>query len=535
MKQTYSRVLVSLALCVMIASVARAQPLATVQETASGVQWLSAVSDIGLVLTVSGPDGSSWRQEIAPGERPVFSIFDEGGALRPEGVYVWELRSVARLDAKTLAKLSAARESGDEDVLRKVALQAPAPRYASGSFSILDGQVFAGSLREAEATSSEGGGSHLSPKGVLSNSNGVIRNALCVGFDCPDSPAFGDSSVLMMENNNRIKFGDTSVSPFPNNDWEIEANSSSSGGQSYLGFNDCGTNDNDGSCTTDLVFAVEAGARQNALYVESDGDVGIGTSNPVLDLHIVTGDSPGLRLDQASSSGFAPQTWDVAGNETSFFVRDVTNGSTLPFRIRPGAASNRLVIDADGDVGIGVLSPERPLDVVATNAPDNTVLEVENNGAARIRIRNGASGETWNIGHQIPSNTGLTFSDVGDAVGELLLDVDGNLTIAGQIFTSGSCSGGCDVVFDPGYELESIEEHTAAMLASRHLPAVGPTSEDGPFNLSQMTGGMLNELEKAHLYIAQLNGEKIRLEKELRAQIAALEEAVRTLQEDRDR
>ncbi len=154
---------------------------------------------------------------------------------------------------------------------------------------------------KTEPPAAGGGGNRLATKGtILTGSDGIIYNSLCVGFDCPTSPTFSDSTILMMENNTRIKFGDTSNSPFPNEDWEIEANSASSGGQSYLGFNDCGSSDNDGGCATDLVFAVEAGARQNALYVESDGDVGIGTSNPVLELHIVRGDSPGVRLEQDS-------------------------------------------------------------------------------------------------------------------------------------------------------------------------------------------------------------------------------------------
>ncbi len=91
-------------------------------------------------------------------------------------------------------------------------------------------------------------------------------------------------------------------------------------------------------------------------------DVGFGTSNPVVDLHSVTGDTPPtLRLEQDGSSGFTAQTWDVAGNEAGFFIRDATNGSTLPFRILPGASSQSLVIDGDNNVGIGAgTSPPKP-------------------------------------------------------------------------------------------------------------------------------------------------------------------------------
>jgi hypothetical protein len=61
-------------------------------------------------------------------------------------------------------------------------------------------------------------------------------------------------------------------------------------------------------------------------------------------------DTPGLRLLQTGSGGFTPQTWDVAGNEANFFIRDLTGGSRLPFRIRPGAPTSSIDIGATGEV-----------------------------------------------------------------------------------------------------------------------------------------------------------------------------------------
>ena len=43
------------------------------------------------------------------------------------------------------------------------------------------------------------------------------------------------------------------------------------------------------------------------------------------------------------------------------------------------------------------------------------------------------------------------------------------------------------------------------MWANKHLPAIGPTEPSKPVNLTDQYGNMLNELEKAHIYIAQLN------------------------------
>jgi hypothetical protein len=87
---------------------------------------------------------------------------------------------------------------------------------------------------------------------------------------------------------------------------------------------------------------------------------------PVLNLHIVQGDTPSIRLDQDTSSGWTAQVWDIAGNESNFFIRDVTGGSRLPFRIQPGTPTNTLTMKSDGKVGIGTWSPAYPLEVVTT-------------------------------------------------------------------------------------------------------------------------------------------------------------------------
>ena len=64
------------------------------------------------------------------------------------------------------------------------------------------------------------------------------------------------------------------------------------------------------------------------------------------------------------------------------------------------------------------------------------------------------------------------------------------------------------------------------MWQNSYLPAVGPTEEGQPFNLSDKTERMLNEMEKAHIYIDQLNvalNEKDSRISDLEARLARLE------------
>ena len=103
------------------------------------------------------------------------------------------------------------------------------------------------------------------------------------------------------------------------------------------------------------MFRVDAGAPENALRVNTSGNVGIGTDAAALAMHIRRTDTPAIRLEQ-TGGGFTAQTWDIGANEANFFVRDQTNGSLLPFRIRPGAPTSSLDIGADGSIRFAALT-----------------------------------------------------------------------------------------------------------------------------------------------------------------------------------
>ncbi len=165
----------------------------------------------------------------------------------------------------------------------------------------------------------------------------------------------------MKENNTRIKFDDTSTAAgFPSNDWQLTANDSASGGANKFSIDDI-----TGAKTP---FTITAGAATNSIFVSSSSKVGFRTSTPALDLHITTGDTPANRYEQTTSGGFGAQTWDIGANEANFFVRDVTGGSRLPFRIRPGAPTSSIDINASGNVGVGTASPATKLHSLITSS-----------------------------------------------------------------------------------------------------------------------------------------------------------------------
>src|ERR1043165_6075913 len=216
----------------------------------------------------------------------------------------------------------------------------------------------------------------------------IVQGSTCVGLDCVNNESFGFDTLRLKENNTRIKFQDTSTSAgFPSNSWQLTANDSASGGLNKFSI--------ESTTAATVPFTVVGAAPTNSVFVASTGRVGFRTSAPGLDLHITTGDTPAHRLEQTSANGFTAQTWDIGANEANFFVRDLTGGSRLPFRLRPGAPTSSIDIAATGKVGVGTASPATKLAVSTSTDIDgisldtsgkNPVFQLLTSGTRRAQI-----------------------------------------------------------------------------------------------------------------------------------------------------
>jgi hypothetical protein len=342
------------------------KPVADEVISSGGITWIPKVNYSLLGLTIARPDGTLFEKTFEAGSTPNVDISDILGKSYLDGSYIYELRATTETKPQ--------RREGDFVEVR----YSTAPLLQTGGFSVLDGRIVNPDEKEPDAD--KGASRSIVHDGLSGAQDFVIADDLivigsaCIGFDCVNGESFSFDTLRFKEHNLRIKFDDTStIGSFPRNDWQLTANSSANGGASKFSIDDI-TNSR-------TPFTVEANARSNSLYVDDGGRIGIRTSTPALEIHVVDGDTPGLRLQQDSSAGFAPQTWDVSGNETNFFVRDATNGSQLPFKIRPGADSNSLVIDGDGDIGIGVGTPSFPLHL-RTDSSSNAAIVAERTGGA---------------------------------------------------------------------------------------------------------------------------------------------------------
>ncbi len=519
------------------------------------------ISPNSYLMEIAGPNNYYFKQQIEHTKNISLSNVNKDGKKFSDGTYKMQVTPIVTLSETIRLELAALRKENDQEKIAAYRLAHELPSTVNVyniSFSIRNGQFVSPDEREVNGVnlskmasiSWEQEQDHPVLYASLNDVNlehgkpvwasnalpfatdntsmfeddqqflddVIVNGSICVGQDCNNGENFGFDTGRYKENNLRIHFDDTSNSAsFPSNDWRISINDSSNGGASYFAVED--------ATAGNVPFRIEAGAGANALHVDaSGGNIGLGTATPVVELHVVDGDSPTMRLEQNGSSGFTAQTWDLAANETNFFIRDVTNGSKLPFRIRPNAPTSSIDIAASGNVGMGTQSPDAPLDIERSSNP-------------KLRLTNtqATTGNTWelisadNSGRLNITNVtnGITPVKIDDLANNNLLKIGLNgspdrIDITGVLFINGIDNSNPDFVFEPDYNLESIEEHASFMWKHKHLPAVGRgvIGDDGKamINVANRSQGVLEELEKAHLYIEQLY-KRINIEKESRLEV----------------
>jgi hypothetical protein len=427
------RLAVSIALSLVLAAPGWAQSGASTPDLAPDRRTLTWPVDPASAhrLLITAPDGQVDASDFAAGA-PVMLA---GGWT--DGTHRWQLLALT---------------PGDDDLdngrgADAGAVQPQVTALAAGGFAVVEGMVAgsaagAGPGRDPNTQDVPG---PRSTRDQVINDDLIVTGGICAGVDCANGEDFGFISLKLKENNTRLRFDDTSVGTFPARDWSITANDSASGGLDYLGFEDitAGTRP----------FWVQGGARNHALMVDSGSRIGIGTSAPTNDIHYVDGDTPTLRMEQ-SGGGFTPQTWDVAGNEANFFVRDLTGGSRLPFRIQPGAPSSTLTANASGNVGLGLWADD---------------------AGARLDVYRGAGDQ--------PLLRVRTGALLAEATTQLELGATGNLRVNGTISQLSSRAAKANfVAVDLDGVLDRVAQLPLTVWNYLHQPEsvrhLGPTAED---------------------------------------------------------
>lgn len=435
-----------------------------------------------LALSASGPTGPVSVALTGPDERRIeLDLPSLPASLR------WTALALA--DGAWIVEVRAAPPGA---LVRRAGTEAAAAATARSGASASGRVVLAGGVPitpRTEARATVASTSIPRAKDQVVADDQIVQGSVCSGFDCINNETFGDDTIRLKENNLRIAFDDTSASVgAPARDWQLTANSSSSGGQSYFAISDRNVSGFDGQNGS---FRLIAGAPTDAFVVSAAGRLGLGTAAPQERVHRVASDTPGFRLEQTAVQALTPWTWDVAGNEANFFVRDITSGSLLSLRIRPGAPPSALDVAANGDVGLGTPRPTASLhqfgvagsararvEEVSPSTATRTLLELANNGASRLRLAQSVAASAWTAS----GSASFTIAPTAGAP-VLTLSSGGSLSIAGTL-SQGSSRTLKERI--ESVEPESIAERVATLplyewayradaAAHRHA---GPMAED---------------------------------------------------------
>ena len=497
-RKVTTSILIGIALLAAGPNLTAADDFAELEADSVGMTWNLFENYDMVFLTVSGPNFFEAEYTFERGELPSINLYDERGNLLEDGVYSYQLTAYRLNSSRVFDILARVRQSGDPEEMRLALRTFGDPssvEVQSGTFAIADRVPF--SPYDNETTDQD----QLSRANVVPTDQ-VIQGSECVGLDCSNGESFGFDTLRLKENNLRIHFQDTSNSAsFPSVDWRILANETTNGGANLFAIEnaDAGTR----------IMTLRSGAGNNAIYVDDAGDVGLNTSNPVVELHVADGDTPTLRLEQTGASGFTPQAWDVASNETNFFIRDVTNGSELPFRIRPGADDSAIDIQANNQIGFGTSSPNAYLHA-RTTAATNSMLRLESTGFPQVIFDSNDSTNpiTWTTGMNA-ADQNFIFA-TGDPANQTLFTItkDGDATLLDDLTIDSLIANNTVFANNVSSPLATISTTlTAQTINVTTVTATGTVTADNFVDSSPRgtprlveTNFLLNQIENMNFY-----------------------------------
>ena len=192
-----------------------------------------------------------------------------------------------------------------------------------------------------------------------------------IGTTSPSGPLHVKSST-----NSNIVYIDTSANALGDNAY-INFN----GSRAQVGWIDTAITLTDGGGNKDIKLKVNTGSiflmtsNTARMFVNSSGDVGIGTTSPNRKLHIVgSGNTVAAKIEATDGS---QTSLDLQNNEGWF--RLINDGGSLSVYDQADSVE-RFRINTSGNVGIGATNPQAKLDISTTGTGDSMIIR--NNDAS---------------------------------------------------------------------------------------------------------------------------------------------------------
>ena len=242
-------------------------------------------------------------------------------------------------------------------------------------------------------------------------------------------------------------------------------------------------------------------ANKNILFMNSSGHVGIGTITPT---HKLTISGSGAYNNSEASSIILENS--VANKRWQLHALDDGGLQFGDYNI----STTRFLINSDGNVGIGTITPTHKLTISGKGTYNNS-------RAASFILENSVANKRWQL-HAL-DNGDIQFCDYNTGATRFLINSGGNVGIgtinpgAFKLAVNGHIrakeikveTGWSDFVFEDDYNLLSLKDVEQFIKDNRHLPDIPSAKEveENGVNVGKMESKLLQKIEELTLYIIQ--------------------------------
>lgn len=134
------------------------------------------------------------------------------------------------------------------------------------------------------------------------------------------------------------------------------------------------------------ILKVQSSVAPNALIVKNDGNVGIGTSNPLYKFVVSSGGAQGLEMNPASSTLFDIQSYN---RSTGQYIDTRLTAANFDFRAAGAGIPTMYMSNSGRKVGMGTSTPRAILDIIGagTSSTTNSLMVSNSSNVNMLTVR----------------------------------------------------------------------------------------------------------------------------------------------------